>query len=276
MRKVEDEFGKDEWWFKVWGPEAGRRRHRPRRGLGHEGRSAKTANWHGFGKLADGFNMLTRSSRPSTPGLDLQGKFSDTGIPASVVTKFLVTGVIVEKTGLYSFIMFTIGITKGRWNTLLTALQQFGRLRAQPADVAIRRSSASSIRVRAARPARPVPPHPQAVCAYDCAADHRDVPERPHAGDEAERRLAHRAPQDRARRDRPAAGQHDQPDHAVPPGIPLLIPGEVFNKKIVDYLKFAREFNTECPGFETDIHGLVGRIDETGRKRYYADCVRAA
>ena len=33
---------------------------------------------------------------------------------------------IVEKTGLYSFfIMFTIGITKGRWNTLLTALQQF-------------------------------------------------------------------------------------------------------------------------------------------------------
>ena len=33
---------------------------------------------------------------------------------------------IVEKTGLYSFfIMFTIGITKGRWNTLLAALQQF-------------------------------------------------------------------------------------------------------------------------------------------------------
>jgi arginine/lysine/ornithine decarboxylase len=30
--------------------------------------------------------------------------------------------VVVEKTGLYSFfIMFTIGITKGRWNTLLTA-----------------------------------------------------------------------------------------------------------------------------------------------------------
>jgi arginine/lysine/ornithine decarboxylase len=36
-----------------------------------------------------------------------------------------------------------------------------------------------------------------------------------------------------------------------PPGIPLLIPGEVFNKKIVDYLKFSREFNSQCPGFET-------------------------
>jgi arginine decarboxylase len=62
-----------------------------------------------------------------TPGLDLSGKFAKTGIPASIVTKFLAEhGVVVEKTGLYSFfIMFTIGITKGRWNTLLTALQQF-------------------------------------------------------------------------------------------------------------------------------------------------------
>jgi arginine decarboxylase len=58
-----------------------------------------------------------------------------------------------------------------------------------------------------------------------------------------------------------------------PPGIPLLIPGEVFNKKIVDYLKFAREFAKLCPGFETDIHGLVEVEDENGQVRYYADCV---
>jgi arginine/lysine/ornithine decarboxylase len=60
-----------------------------------------------------------------------------------------------------------------------------------------------------------------------------------------------------------------------PPGIPLLIPGEVFNRRIVDYLKFARAFNEECPGFETDIHGLVSEVDETGKVRYYADCVKA-
>ena len=62
-----------------------------------------------------------------TPGLDVSGKFAKTGIPASIVTRYLAEhGVIVEKTGLYSFfIMFTIGITKGRWNTLVTALQQF-------------------------------------------------------------------------------------------------------------------------------------------------------
>ena len=59
-----------------------------------------------------------------------------------------------------------------------------------------------------------------------------------------------------------------------PPGIPLLIPGEVFNRKIVDYLKFAREFNQKCPGFETDIHGLVEVVDEDGKKHYFADCVQ--
>ena len=59
-----------------------------------------------------------------------------------------------------------------------------------------------------------------------------------------------------------------------PPGIPLLIPGEVFNKKIVDYLKFAREFNLMCPGFETDIHGLVEIVDDSGKKSYFADCVK--
>ena len=57
-----------------------------------------------------------------------------------------------------------------------------------------------------------------------------------------------------------------------PPGIPLLIPGERFNRKIVQYLKFTREFNAAFPGFATDVHGLVE--DEGVDGRYYVDCVR--
>jgi len=125
MRKVEEEFGKDDWWFKVWGPEKlvdegiGRADDWIMKGEKDGKRKSKKSprNWHGFGDLADGFNMLDPiKSTIVTPGLDLQGKFAETGIPASVVTKFLAEhGVIVEKTGLYSFfIMFTIGITKGR------------------------------------------------------------------------------------------------------------------------------------------------------------------
>ena len=59
-----------------------------------------------------------------------------------------------------------------------------------------------------------------------------------------------------------------------PPGIPLLIPGERFNRTIVEYLKFARSFNTRFPGFDTDIHGLVEEPDASGKVRYYMDCVR--
>src|SRR5574343_60520 len=125
MRKVDEEWGAD-WWFKVWGPDD----------LSEEGIEERDAwmlkpgdRWHGFSKLADGFNMLDPiKATIITPGLDVDGDFADEfGIPAAIVTKYLAEhGVIVEKCGLYSFfIMFTIGITKGRWNTLVTALQQF-------------------------------------------------------------------------------------------------------------------------------------------------------
>ena len=62
-----------------------------------------------------------------TPGLNLEGEFDEVGIPAAIVSKYLAEhGIIIEKSGLYSFfIMFTIGITKGRWNSMVTELQQF-------------------------------------------------------------------------------------------------------------------------------------------------------
>lgn len=85
-------------------------------------------HWHGFGDLAEGFNMLDPiKATVITPGLDMSGSFGENSIPAALVSKYLTEhGVVVEKTGLYSFfILFTIGITKGRWNTPLTALQQF-------------------------------------------------------------------------------------------------------------------------------------------------------
>jgi arginine decarboxylase len=126
MRKIDDEYGAD-WWFKVWGPDK-----LVDEGIGRaedwiirsDSRSKKNGSkWHGFGQLADGFNMLDPiKSTIVTPGLNLNGTFDKTGIPASIVTKFLAEhGVVVEKTGLYSFfIMFTIGITKGRCSSSRT------------------------------------------------------------------------------------------------------------------------------------------------------------
>ena len=63
-----------------------------------------------------------------------------------------------------------------------------------------------------------------------------------------------------------------------PPGIPLLIPGEKFNRKIVDYLRFTRAFNKAFPGFDTDVHGLMSMVELEGvgvdDGKYFVDCVR--
>ena len=59
-----------------------------------------------------------------------------------------------------------------------------------------------------------------------------------------------------------------------PPGIPLLVPGERVNRRIVEYLKFARDFTAKFPGFESDVHGLVKEKDATGKVAYLLDCVK--
>jgi arginine decarboxylase len=292
MRKVEEEFGKDEWWFKVWGPEK----------LVDEG-IGRAEDWIMKGEKErqaqdqEVAAQLARLRRPGRrlqharpdqvdhrhPGLDLEGNFAETGIPASVVTKFLAEhGVIVEKTGLYSFfIMFTIGITKGRWNTLLTALQQFkdDYARNQPMwrilpEFCQQHPGYEKLGLR------DLCQHIHKLYArFDVARLTTEM----YLSDltpamkpsDAFAHIAHRKTE-RVEIDELEGRITTSLITPYPPGIPLLIPGEVFNKKIVDYLRFSREFNLQCPGFETDIHGLVARVDETGKKRYYADCVREA
>ena len=277
MRKVDEEWGAD-WWFKVWGPDD----------LSEEGLEAREAwmlhandDWHDFGDLAPGFNMLDPiKATIITPGLDIKGNFSDKfGIPAAIVTKYLAEhGVIVEKTGLYSFfIMFTIGITKGRWNTMVAALQQFkdDYDKNQPLWKVLPEFVQKQ-------------PHYEKVGLRDLcdkihtvykANDVAKLTTEMYLSDmvpamkptDAFAKMAHR------KMDRVPIDELEGRVTAVlltpyPPGIPLLIPGEKFNKVIVNYLKFAREFNEKFPGFETDNHGLVKEIVD-GKAVYYVDCV---
>ena len=277
MRKIDAEFGKD-WWFKVWGPEK-----LAEEGIGTQEDWTLKANekWHGFGNLAPGFNMLDPiKSTIVTPGLDVSGKFAKTGIPASILTKFLAEhGVIVEKTGLYSFfIMFTIGITKGRWNTLLTALQQFKddydknqpMWRILPEFIATQsRYEKIGLRDLCQQIHDMYKAHDIARLTTEMYLSNM-VPAMSPA--DAFARMAHREV------DRVAIDDLEGRATSVmltpyPPGIPLLIPGERFNKTIVQYLRFAREFNSAFPGFETDVHGLIEeKVD--GKLAYYVDCVR--
>ena len=277
MRKVDEEWGAD-WWFKVWGPTD----------LSEEGIEERDAwmlkandAWHDFGDLAPGFNMLDPiKATIITPGLDIHGDFSEEcGIPAAIVTKYLAEhGVIVEKTGLYSFfIMFTIGITKGRWNTMVAALQQFKDdydknqplwkvlpefVQKQPRYERVGLKDLCT-QIHAVYRANDVARLTTEMYLSDMVPAMKPT--------DAFAKMAHR------KIDRVPIDELEGRVTAVlltpyPPGIPLLIPGERFNKVIVNYLKFAREFNEKFPGFETDNHGLVKEMVD-GKAVYYVDCV---
>jgi arginine decarboxylase len=278
MRKIADDFkatprADHSWWFDVWEPD-----HLPAEGIGSQSdwmiRSGES--WHGFGDIADGFNMLDPIKVTIVnPGLSVDGQFANQGIPASIVTKFLAEhGIVVEKTGLYSFfVMFTIGITKGRWNTLLSALQQF-----------------KDDYDRNAKMGRILPEFCAANPSYErqgladiCQALHMHYQQHDIARVITEMYLGDMEPVIT-----PAAAfaqvSHrkiervaiDQLEGRVisslltpyPPGIPLLVPGERINRAIVDYLKFARDFNARFPGLQTDIHGLVIQNGQ-----YFVDCL---
>jgi arginine decarboxylase len=287
MRKVDEEYGAD-WWFKVWGPDKladegiGKASDWVIKGESQSAKANAKANWHGFGKLSSGFNMLDPiKATIVTPGLDLNGKFAKTGIPASIVTKFLAEhGVVVEKTGLYSFfIMFTIGITKGRWNSMLTALQQFkdDYDKNQPMWRVLPEFVQKHPRYERMGLADLCHHLHTLYAKYDIArlttemylSDLTPAMKPSDAYAHIALRKTERVEIDKLE-GRITVGLVTP----YPPGIPLLIPGEVFNKKIVDYLKFSREFNTQCPGFETDIHGLVEEVGADGKHHYFADCVQ--
>ena len=276
MKKVDSEWGKD-WWFKVWGPDK-----LAKDGIGSRDQWMLKPNdkWHGFGSLAENFNMLDPiKATVITPGLGVSGKFDKTGIPASMVTKYLAEhGVIVEKCGLYSFfIMFTIGITKGRWNTLLTALQQFkdDYDRNQPIWKILPEFAAR------------FPKYERMGLKDLCQQIHEAYKTHDVARMTTEMYLSDMQPAMKPtdaytcmvhqKIERVPIDQLEGRVTAVmltpyPPGIPLLIPGERFNKTVVDFLKFARDFNQKFPGFETDIHGLVAD-DLNGIRQYSVDCV---
>ena len=65
----------------------------------------------------------------TTPGNRRGGHVAERGIPAQIVTLFLSERRIeIEKTGDYTFlVLFSIGMTKGKWGTLIDGLFAFKR-----------------------------------------------------------------------------------------------------------------------------------------------------
>ncbi|MDT4830107.1 Constitutive lysine decarboxylase [compost metagenome] len=282
LANVRENQAAGDWWFSIWQPPLA------------EGADAVLttdwllrgdADWHGFGEVADDYVLLDPIKVTLiTPGLSADGKLGEQGIPAAVVSKFLwERGLVVEKTGLYSFlVLFSMGITKGKWSTLLTELLEFkrGYDANQPLAQALPSIAAAHGPRYAGMGLRDL-----------CDALHACY--RSSATPKALKRMYTKLPELAMKPadayDKLVRGEVEPvtldllPGRIAavmlvpyPPGIPLIMPGERFTaetRAIIDYLEFARTFDLSFPGFDIDVHGLNCQESPTGRC-YTVDCIR--
>jgi hypothetical protein len=84
--------------------------------------------WHGFDDLEDDYCMLDPIKvTVLMPGVQDDGSLGPKGFPASLLTAYLhARGIEVEKTSDFGVLfLFSLGITKAKWSTLLAAMLDF-------------------------------------------------------------------------------------------------------------------------------------------------------
>jgi arginine decarboxylase len=277
LANLRQNLAADDWWFSIWQPDQ----------AGGEGVHTgdwllqPNADWHGFGEIAEDYVLLDPIKVTLVmPGLSADGRLTEAGIPAAVVSKFLwERGLVVEKTGLYSFlVLFSMGITKGKWSTLLTELLEFKRL--YDANVPLLDALPSIAREGGAR---------YAGMGLRDLCDELHGCYRENATAKALKRMYTVLPQvaikpadayDKLVRGEVEAVPIEQLEGRLaavmlvpyPPGIPLIMPGERFTaetRSIIDYLQFARTFDSQFPGFDADVHGL-----QRDGACYTVDCIK--
>ena len=96
--------------------------------------------WHGFPGLKDDDWVMLDPIKVSilTPGMGDDGNILDGGVPAALVSGFIYDAGIVptRTTDFQLMFLFSIGITRGKWVTLLNALLRFKELYDRNAPVA--------------------------------------------------------------------------------------------------------------------------------------------
>ncbi|PZG49741.1 arginine decarboxylase [Spongiactinospora gelatinilytica] len=232
---------------------------------------APGAAWHGFDGLTDGFCLLDPVKVTITcPGADAQRGTQEWGIPARVVAAYLERrGIVVEKTGDHTLlVLFSMGITKGKWGTLIDALTDFKK--------------AYDDRLPLEEVLPGFGPPGVSLPGY-CTAAHaklRDsglgdlldqifttLPEPVMTPADAYQALI------RARTERvPLSGLPGRIAASTvvvtPPGVPMLMPGESAGPAdgpLLRYLRALEDFDLAFPALASDIHGA--HRDDAGRYR---------
>ena len=282
----------DDWWFGVWQPDEvnGQPFAEADPDLLRTSSDAWVlkpgADWHGFSDLDDGYCMLDPIKvTVLTPGLGRDGQLENFGIPAPLVSSFLGSrGIVVEKTEPYSFLLlFSVGVTKGKWGSMVGGLMEFKR------------------HYDANNPLAEVLPdlvssHPERYAGMGI----RDLATEMHA-EMASSQLLHTMDAaftvlpDAVLTPRATYGQlvkgrveqipvSDMLERIVavqlvpyPPGIPLMMPGEKVTEEkraVVDYLLALQIFDSKFPGFEHDTHGIEIEQGADGMVTYMTYCLK--
>ncbi len=279
MARLQADFrARGDWFFGVWQPETVRDGGKdiPFAEAAAEMLATEQAcwllepgaAWHGFPELEPGYCMLDPIKvTVVTPGVDSAGQMAADGIPAPLLSAYLAEhGIVVEKTANFSVLfLFSIGVTKGKWGSLVNALLDFKRdydantplTRIMPMLAAAYPAAYGNIGLRdlahgmfatmrtgripqLLQEAYTAPPHSvlTPAAAYDQLI---------------------RGKGGRTALDGMAGGIAATAIVPYPPGIPLLMPGEALgeaNGPVLCYLAALRDFDRKFPGFGHDTHGI--------------------
>jgi arginine decarboxylase len=241
--------------------------------------------WHGYRGLRIHQAMLDPVKVTLvTPGISPDGRPQAWGIPAGLVAAFLRSrGVVVEKTGYYSIlVLFSIAVTRGKSGTLLAELFDFHR--AYEANMPLAealpevcaefgdRYAGIGLKDLAAQ-------MHEFLSGYDTArmqeAISERLPEPAMTPAEAFGKLV------RGETDLVPLDQLTNRVSAVtcllyPPGIPVVVPGERFTdsvRPIVEYLQLFEHWDSQFPGFENEVQGVVRERSADGTVRFSVSCV---
>ena len=304
-RLARDLEAKGQWWFTAWQPDVVTTPEGPERFEDADARHLSTspecwtlapdAAWHGFEELAPGYCFLDPLKVTLIcPGIGPDGTLatdaSEPAIPAPLVSAFLDSrGIVVEKTGHYTMLLlFSLGITKGKWGTLVNALFDFKHLydRDAPLEEVIPEIAATHLRRYEGMTVR------ELAAQMHRFLDAKSLP----AKERSLRDPANHPPQLCTPRDAYRALVRNKSKripldklagHVVavglvpyPPGIPVIMPGEAAGPVVCDYLQSLEAFDDDFPGFEHEIHGL-GTLSDVesqeagapGPNRYWVYCI---
>ncbi|WP_126282764.1 Orn/Lys/Arg decarboxylase N-terminal domain-containing protein [Burkholderia stagnalis] len=270
----------DDWFFNGWQPDTVVDRKTGRRMRFHEADEALLVAepscwvlhpgdaWHGFGDIEDDYCMLDPIKVSIvTPGVSPNGGLMPVGIPATIVSAYLDRhGIVVEKTTDFTILfLFSLGVTKGKWGTLVNTLLDFKR--DYDANAPLEQVLPDLV---AHHPDRYRKLGLRDLCdlMFNAMSDLKTtemmsrgfstLPKPDFSPAEAFERLVHNEIEmlELSEMEGRTVATGVVP---YPPGIPLLMPGENAGPSdgpLLGYLKALEQFDLRFPGFTHDTHGV--------------------